>query len=78
VGLYEEAERGTAAAAGGDPETVPAVRTTPVTVAGRITRHRSQGKVAFADIVDGSGKLQLYAREDELGAAGKAAPLGDR
>jgi lysyl-tRNA synthetase class 2 len=68
LGLYEEAERGTAAGRGGDPETVEDVRTTPVSVAGRITRHRSQGKVAFADIIDGGGKLQLYARADNLGA----------
>jgi lysyl-tRNA synthetase class 2 len=72
MGLYEEAERGSAGGAGGDPETIEEVRTTRVSVAGRITRHRSQGKVVFADLVDGSGKLQLYAREDELGAAGMA------
>jgi lysyl-tRNA synthetase class 2 len=39
----------------------------PVSIAGRVTRHRSQGKAAFADLVDGSGKLQLYARLDAVG-----------
>ena len=70
IGLYEEAERGLAGTGDEDPETVDEVRTTPVRVAGRISRHRSQGKVAFADIIDGSGKLQLYAKADVLGEAG--------
>jgi lysyl-tRNA synthetase, class II len=70
VGLYEEAERGSSGSGGEDPETIEEVRTTPVRVAGRITRHRSQGKVAFADIIDGSGKLQLYARADNLNDTG--------
>jgi lysyl-tRNA synthetase class 2 len=72
IGLYEEAERGTAGGRGGDPETVEEVRTTAVSVAGRVTRHRSQGRVAFADIVDVGGKLQLYARGDNLGEADMA------
>jgi lysyl-tRNA synthetase, class II len=72
IGLYEEAERGSAGGRGGDPETVEEVRTTAVTVAGRVTRHRSQGRVAFADIVDAGGKLQLYARGDNLGEADMA------
>jgi lysyl-tRNA synthetase class 2 len=72
IGLYEEAERGTSGGRGGDPETVEEVRTTAVTVAGRVTRHRSQGRVAFADIVDAGGKLQLYARGDNLGEADMA------
>ncbi|HXO66973.1 MAG TPA: lysine--tRNA ligase [Candidatus Dormibacteraeota bacterium] len=72
IGLYEEAERGTAGGRGGDPETVEEVRTTAVSVAGRVTRHRSQGRVAFADIVDAGGKLQLYARADNLGEADMA------
>jgi lysyl-tRNA synthetase class 2 len=72
IGLYEEAERSLVGAGDEDPETVEEVRTTPVRVAGRITRHRSQGKAAFADVVDGSGKLQLYGRADNLGEAGIA------
>jgi lysyl-tRNA synthetase, class II len=72
IGLYEEAERGTAGGRGGDPETVEELRTTAVSVAGRVTRHRSQGRVAFADIVDAGGKLQLYARADNLGEADMA------
>jgi lysyl-tRNA synthetase class 2 len=38
-----------------------------VRVAGRITRHRSQGKAAFADLLDQSGKIQLFAHLEALG-----------
>ena len=38
-----------------------------VTVAGRIMAIRSHGKVKFMDLVDRSGKVQLYFSEDELG-----------
>ena len=37
-------------------------------VAGRIAARRGHGKAAFIDIVDGSGRIQLHAREDLLGA----------
>jgi lysyl-tRNA synthetase class 2 len=37
-------------------------------VAGRIAARRGHGKAAFLDLVDGSGRLQLHAREDVLGA----------
>src|SRR6201985_3228694 len=36
-------------------------------VAGRITARRGHGKNAFIDIRDGSGQIQLHAREDVLG-----------
>jgi lysyl-tRNA synthetase class 2 len=36
--------------------------TEPMRVAGRVIRHRAQGKVGFADIVDATGKIQLYVR----------------
>jgi lysyl-tRNA synthetase class 2 len=36
-------------------------------VAGRIAARRGQGKMAFLDLVDRSGRLQLQAREDVLG-----------
>jgi lysyl-tRNA synthetase class 2 len=45
-------------------------RTEPVRVAGRVVRHRSQGKAGFADIVDQGGKIQLYAQVDHVGQAG--------
>ncbi|MBN1874978.1 MAG: lysine--tRNA ligase [Anaerolineae bacterium] len=38
-----------------------------VTIAGRIISIRVMGKVAFAHIEDGSGKLQLFLRQNELG-----------
>src|SRR5215211_7387254 len=37
-------------------------------VAGRIAARRGHGKAAFLDLVDGSGRIQLHAREDLLGA----------
>jgi len=37
-------------------------------VAGRIAARRGHGKAAFIDLVDGSGRIQLHAREDLLGA----------
>jgi lysyl-tRNA synthetase class 2 len=36
-------------------------------VAGRLTQRRGQGKMAFLDLVDRSGRLQLQARLDVLG-----------
>ncbi len=37
-------------------------------VAGRLAARRGQGKMAFLDLVDRSGRLQLQARQDVLGA----------
>jgi lysyl-tRNA synthetase class 2 len=36
-------------------------------VAGRIAARRTHGRAAFIDLVDGSGRIQLHAREDLLG-----------
>jgi lysyl-tRNA synthetase class 2 len=36
-------------------------------VAGRIVGRRGHGKAAFLDLRDGSGQIQLHAREDQLG-----------
>jgi lysyl-tRNA synthetase, class II len=44
-------------------------------VAGRLTARRGQGKMAFLDLVDRSGRIQLQARVDELGEDGMAALL---
>jgi lysyl-tRNA synthetase class 2 len=38
-------------------------------VAGRIVARRGHGKACFLDIRDGSGQIQLHAREDVLGEA---------
>jgi len=38
-------------------------------VAGRLAARRGQGKAAFLDLVDRSGRLQLHARADILGQA---------
>ncbi len=38
-----------------------------VSLAGRIASLRSQGKTSFLDLEDGSAKIQLYLRRDELG-----------
>jgi lysyl-tRNA synthetase class 2 len=37
-------------------------------VAGRIAARRGHGRAAFIDLVDGSGRIQLHAREDLLGS----------
>jgi lysyl-tRNA synthetase class 2 len=39
-------------------------------VAGRIVARRGQGKMAFLDVADRSGRIQLQARVDELGPEG--------
>ncbi len=39
-------------------------------VAGRLAARRGQGKMAFLDLVDRSGRIQLQARVDELGTDG--------
>lgn len=52
-----------------------------VIVAGRVASVRGQGKVAFIDLRDGSGTLQLFCRRDALGESGGLAldqlDLGD-
>lgn len=39
----------------------------PVTLAGRMTASRGQGKVTFADLRDESGKIQLFLKKNTLG-----------
>ena len=50
-------------------------------IAGRLVARRGQGRMAFLDIADRSGRLQLQARVDELGDEGLqsllALDLGD-
>ena len=38
----------------------------PLTVAGRLMSKRGMGKVSFCDLQDKSGRIQLYARRDEM------------
>jgi lysyl-tRNA synthetase class 2 len=45
-------------------------------VAGRLAARRGQGKMAFLDLVDRSGRIQLQARVDELGQEGMDRLLG--
>ncbi|HET7481805.1 MAG TPA: lysine--tRNA ligase [Actinomycetota bacterium] len=45
---------------------------TQARVAGRIMSVRSQGKVAFADLQDGGGRIQLFAHHGVLGDSGMA------
>ena len=40
-----------------------------LTLAGRIRSLRQHGKATFLDIQDGTGKIQVYLREDKLGEA---------
>ncbi len=44
-------------------------------VAGRLAARRGQGKMAFLDLVDRSGRIQLQARVNELGPDGMARLL---
>jgi lysyl-tRNA synthetase class 2 len=39
----------------------------PVSLAGRLVAMRDHGKTAFAHLMDRSGRIQLYARADQLG-----------
>ena len=43
--------------------------TEPITVAGRIIRHRRMGKATFIDIQDWHGKIQVLLRKNDLGLA---------
>jgi lysyl-tRNA synthetase class 2 len=65
--LYEGLEPG----AEGDPDA------DRVRLAGRIVARRGQGKATFADLVDRTGRIQLWARLDALGddAYGRFAEL---
>jgi len=49
--------------------------TDPVRVAGRLTARRGQGKVAFLDLEDRDGKIQLWASVDRLGEEAMARLL---
>jgi lysyl-tRNA synthetase class 2 len=40
----------------------------PVAVAGRIVSHRPKGKMSFAHIEDGTGRVQIWLKEDVVGA----------
>jgi len=57
----EAIRRFEAAEAAGDPETLTAI------LGGRIRAIRLMGKLAFAHIEDGSGRIQLFLRINELG-----------
>ncbi len=59
VAAYEQAE--SAAPAGQGPERIP------VTVAGRLISHRPKGKMSFAHIEDGTGRVQVWLKEDLVG-----------
>jgi len=41
-----------------------------VTLAGRVTAHRTMGRATFMDLRDGFGKVQAYFRKDTLGEDG--------
>lgn len=55
---------GEAATLMGDAEEGPEVR-----VAGRVVAWRGHGKTVFAHLADGTGRVQLYFRKDQLGDA---------
>ena len=43
-----------------------ALEGTEITIAGRLMSKRGMGKVSFCDLQDKSGRIQLYARRDEM------------
>src|SRR5438309_7786771 len=45
-------------------------------IAGRIVARRGHGKAAFLDLVDGTGRIQVHAREDVLGEESLEGLLG--
>lgn len=59
IAEFEAAEKDAASA-----DAVPEIK---VTLAGRIRAHRAMGKVTFAHIEDGAGRVQLFLRANELG-----------
>ena len=75
VEAFAAAEAG--AGTGEHPASEVAVRT-----AGRLTSIRVMGKASFAHLVDGTGKVQIYIRQDEVGEESydrfiKLVDLGD-
>jgi lysyl-tRNA synthetase class 2 len=72
----------TIAAAIADFESAQADQEVHVTIAGRLKSIRIMGKSSFADIEDGSGRVQLFIRINEVGEASyelfkKGLDLGD-
>ena len=47
-------------------ENFDAMEGKPVKVAGRLMSKRGMGKVSFCDLQDRDGRIQLYARQDEM------------
>ena len=50
-------------------ENFDALEGQPVKVAGRLMSKRGMGKVSFCDLQDRDGRIQLYARQDEMDEA---------
>ncbi|MEY8386325.1 lysine--tRNA ligase [Oscillospiraceae bacterium 38-13] len=50
-------------------ENFEAMEGSPVKVAGRLMSKRGMGKVSFCDLQDKDGRIQLYARQDEMDEA---------
>ena len=47
-------------------ENFDAMEGKPVSIAGRMMSKRGMGKVSFCDLQDKEGRIQLYARKDEM------------
>ncbi len=60
VAAFQAAE-----AAAGEGQSADSV---PVTVCGRIVSHRPQGKASWAHIEDGTGRVQIWLKQDKIGA----------
>jgi len=72
----------TAAAALAAGAADPPVEDHPITVVGRLVAVRIMGKASFAHIEDGTGRIQIYVRQDTVGEAAydffrRSLDLGD-
>ena len=47
-------------------------------LAGRVRAFRPHGKVAFLEIEDSTGRLQVYTRKDKLGGGLRKCPFSGR
>ena len=47
-------------------ENFDAMEGKPVSIAGRLMSKRGMGKVSFCDLQDKEGRIQIYARKDEM------------
>ncbi len=65
---FEETRFDRSATAGGIKASFEELEGKDVTIAGRIMAKRGMGKAIFADVADGSGRIQIYVKVNDVGA----------